>query len=49
MRKPRQAGNIVSISSPGAFRVLPNYVVVGASKAALEAPDTLSGGPAGPA
>ena len=28
---------IVSISSPGASRVLPEYVVVGASKAALEA------------
>jgi len=30
-------GAIVSISSPGSFRVLPDYVVVGASKAALEA------------
>ncbi len=30
-------GHIVSISSPGSFRVLPEYVVVGASKAALEA------------
>ena len=30
-------GCIVSISSPGSFRVLPEYVVVGASKAALEA------------
>jgi enoyl-[acyl-carrier protein] reductase III len=30
-------GSIVSISSPGSFRVLPEYVVVGASKAALEA------------
>lgn len=29
-------GHIVSISSPGSFRVLPEYVVVGASKAALE-------------
>lgn len=28
---------IVAISSPGSFRVLPDYVVVGASKAALEA------------
>lgn len=28
---------MVSISSPGAQRVLPDYVVVGASKAALEA------------
>ena len=33
----RGGGSIVSISSPGSFRVLPNYVVVGASKAALEA------------
>ena len=31
------AGWIVSISSPGSFRVLPDYVVVGASKAAIEA------------
>jgi enoyl-[acyl-carrier protein] reductase III len=30
-------GAIVNISSPGAARVLPDYVVVGASKAALEA------------
>ena len=29
-------GNIVSISSPGSNRVLPDYVVVGASKAAIE-------------
>jgi enoyl-[acyl-carrier protein] reductase III len=34
---PRGGGAIVSISSPGAQRVLPDYVVVGASKAALEA------------
>jgi enoyl-[acyl-carrier protein] reductase III len=33
----RGGGHIVSISSPGSFRVLPEYVVVGASKAALEA------------
>jgi enoyl-[acyl-carrier protein] reductase III len=33
----RQGGSIVSISSPGAGRVLPDYVVVGASKAAIEA------------
>lgn len=32
----RGGGAIVSISSPGSFRVLPEYVVVGASKAALE-------------
>lgn len=32
-----QGGAIVSISSPGATRVLPDYVLVGASKAALEA------------
>ncbi len=30
-------GVIVNISSPGSFRVLPDYIVVGASKAALEA------------
>jgi len=33
----RGGGYIVSISSPGSVRVLPDYVVVGASKAALEA------------
>lgn len=29
-------GSIVSLTSPGSFRVIPEYVVVGASKAALE-------------
>jgi enoyl-[acyl-carrier protein] reductase III len=33
----RGGGAIVNLSSPGAGRVLPDYVVVGASKAALEA------------
>lgn len=33
----RGGGAIVNISSPGSFRVMPDYVVVGASKAALEA------------
>jgi len=33
----RGGGYIVSLSSPGSVRVLPEYVVVGASKAALEA------------
>jgi enoyl-[acyl-carrier protein] reductase III len=33
----RGGGHIVSISSPGSVRVMPDYVVVGASKAALEA------------
>ena len=33
----RGGGAIVSLSSPGSFRVLPDYVVFGASKAALEA------------
>ena len=33
----RGGGAIVSLSSPGSGRVLPDYVVVGASKAALEA------------
>ncbi len=32
----RGGGSIVSLSSPGASRVLPDYVVVGASKAAIE-------------
>jgi enoyl-[acyl-carrier protein] reductase III len=33
----RGGGSIVSISSPGSNRVLPDYIAVGASKAALEA------------
>ena len=33
----RGGGTIVAISSPGSHRVLPDYVAVGASKAALEA------------
>jgi enoyl-[acyl-carrier protein] reductase III len=33
----RGGGSIVSISSPGSTKVLPEYVMVGASKAALEA------------
>ena len=33
----RGGGAIVNVSSIGAQRVLPEYVVVGASKAALEA------------
>lgn len=37
MMQRRGGGKIVAISSPGANRVLPDYVVVGASKAALEA------------
>ncbi len=37
LMQPRGGGAIVSISSPGAQRVLPDYVLVGASKAALEA------------
>jgi enoyl-[acyl-carrier protein] reductase III len=37
LMEPRGGGAIVNISSPGAGRVLPDYVVVGASKAALEA------------
>ena len=37
LMQQRGGGAIVSISSPGASRVLPDYVVVGASKAALEA------------
>jgi enoyl-[acyl-carrier protein] reductase III len=37
MMEKRGGGAIVAITSPGAARVLPDYVVVGASKAALEA------------
>ncbi len=37
LMKNRGGGAIVNISSPGSTRVLPDYVVVGASKAALEA------------
>jgi enoyl-[acyl-carrier protein] reductase III len=36
LMEQRGGGAIVSISSPGSIRVLPDYVVVGASKAALE-------------
>jgi enoyl-[acyl-carrier protein] reductase III len=37
LMEKRGGGYIVSISSPGSMRVLPEYVAVGASKAALEA------------
>jgi enoyl-[acyl-carrier protein] reductase III len=37
LMEPRGGGAIVSVSSPGGQRVLPDYVSVGASKAALEA------------
>jgi len=37
LMKKRGGGYIVNISSPGSFRVMPEYVVVGASKAAMEA------------
>jgi enoyl-[acyl-carrier protein] reductase III len=37
LMEKRGGGAIVNISSPGSLRVLPDYVVVGASKAALEA------------
>lgn len=36
LMEKRGGGHIVSISSPGSTRVLPDYVVVGASKAAIE-------------
>lgn len=36
LMEKRGGGAVVAISSPGAVRVLPDYVVVGASKAALE-------------
>jgi enoyl-[acyl-carrier protein] reductase III len=37
LMEKRGGGAMVAISSPGAGRVLPDYVVVGASKAAIEA------------
>lgn len=37
LMEAHHGGHIVSISSPGGSRVLPDYVAVGASKAALEA------------
>lgn len=37
LMKRRGGGAIVSLSSPGSFRVIPDYGVVGASKAAIEA------------
>lgn len=37
LMEKRGGGAIVSLSSPGSMRVLPEYVLVGASKAALEA------------
>jgi len=36
LMEPRQGGSIVSITSPGSSRVMTDYVVVGASKAAIE-------------
>ena len=36
LMQARGGGSIVALSSPGSFRVLPEYVVVGASKAAIE-------------
>jgi enoyl-[acyl-carrier protein] reductase III len=36
LMQKRGGGSIVSLSSPGADKVLPGYVVVGASKAAIE-------------
>lgn len=37
LMEKRGGGSIVAISSPGASRVMPDYIAVGASKAALEA------------
>jgi enoyl-[acyl-carrier protein] reductase III len=37
LMEPRGGGQIVAITSPGGDRVMPEYVVVGASKAALNA------------
>jgi enoyl-[acyl-carrier protein] reductase III len=36
LMEARRGGAVVALSSPGAVRVLPDYVVVGASKAAIE-------------
>ena len=36
LMEARQGGTIVAISSPGSSRVMPDYIAVGASKAALE-------------
>lgn len=36
LMKKSGSGSIVSISSPGSTRVIPDYIVVGASKAAIE-------------
>jgi len=36
LMEQRGGGAVVAVSSPGAVRVLPDYVVVGASKAAIE-------------
>ncbi len=36
LMEKRGGGKIISISSPGSSRVMPDYVVVGASKAAIE-------------
>ena len=37
LMEKRGGGTMIAISSPGSFRVMPDYVAVGASKAALEA------------
>jgi enoyl-[acyl-carrier protein] reductase III len=37
LMEQRRGGSIVSLTSPGSGRVMPDYVVVGASKAAIEA------------
>ena len=37
LMEKRGGGSIVSITSPGSSRVMPDYVMVGASKAAIEA------------
>jgi enoyl-[acyl-carrier protein] reductase III len=36
LMEPRRGGSIVSLTSPGSGRVMPDYVLVGASKAAIE-------------
>lgn len=37
LMQARGGGHILAISSPGAYRVMPDYIAVGASKAALDA------------
>ncbi len=47
LMEKRGGGSMVAISSPGSHRVMPDYIAVGASKAALEVAHPLPGGRAG--